>query len=710
MNRCPALAWFLAALFPAASGIPSEENLQSPETVLGLNACGEGAVLDSTQAGRYLRRLQQTTKRARLLTFGLSTEGRPLLAALISSERNLLRLGDLREEQTKPSALITCGIHPAEVGTTLAGLRLAYRLLAGLSPRAAEVLESTIVILVPCMNPDGTDRVASWLRSGGGKRDERLPFLQHRFVGHDLNRDWLLGTQAETRAAIEHLHNRFKPWLTLDLHQMAWNGPRLFVPPYAEPYDPEAPRELIEATRVLGDQVLERFTRSGRPGVARRFGYDFWSPSRAYSVYHGGIRFLIEAASGRYQDSMDVAASALRVFGGTNAATDDHPMPWRGGRWGLPEITDYLCAACEYALEISLEDPIRSAREECRLQIGNPSAVRLDGMELEDRATRDLLESLRVAGVRIEQVLDRPTWIVRDPEWGRGWCRSLLLSRSYPAVDAAPYDTSGHDLARLAGLRARSLTGPEVEKLSPSLRSWRGETVAFSRPSHPPESYGKIFLLAPGIPSSDEGWLRWMLEDLHFQFQSLSTNDLETDKLDSIRGVIILVPDSTTGISVTVVQRLQAVVRAGGRVLAIGRSARDVVREVSLGLVEAGTGTQPIHGAILQTRFGVARAEDPVLAGYLAPPAVLFDEGPVWRPVDRSRVETLLSLDRETPLVSGLLGPETLAAVRGGSVLARIRDGTAGGEWILLGFSPTFRGWTSGCVRLLENALTASSR
>ncbi len=88
-------------------------------------------------------------------------------------------------------------------------------------------------------------------------------------------------------------------------------------------------------------------------------------------------------------------------------------------------------------------------------------------------------------------------------------------------------------------------------------------------------------------------------------------------------------------------------------------------------------------------------------------PAVLVVEGPVWRTVDAENSRTLLRLDPSSPLISGLLRPESAVAVRGGSVLVRVRAGKQGGEWILFGFSPTFRGWASGSVRLLENAIRA---
>jgi len=40
-------------------------------------------------------------------------------------------------------------------------------------------------------------------------------------------------------------------------------------------------------------------------------------------------------------------------------------------------------------------------------------------------------------------------------------------------------------------------------------------------------------------------------------------------------------------------------------------------------------------------------------------------------------------------------------------VMARIKEGDQGGEWVLFGFSPCFRGWTLATFRLLFNAILA---
>ena len=435
--------------------------IPSPEEWLGFDPTEDGAVVDSGQVSSYLEQLASCSTRLRLQAIGLSTEGRPILCAVVSASANLVRLEDIRLKRDKIFALVTCGVHPVEIGASVSSLSLLHRILSGETPKARKILDEVVLFVLPCMNPDGTDRIAAWLRREGPAAGGPLPFLQHRFIGHDLNRDWLLATQAEVRAVIERIHNRYRPWLTVDLHQMLQYGPRMFVPPYAAPVDPEISVDLIGGVEQLGNRVFDELTASGLRGVARRWTYDAWTPARAYPLYHGGLRFLVEVASARYAQPVEIEESRLRVFRFGNAATKDYPEPWRGGRWGLPEATEYLVRATESALGALLDDdPLRSGQAAHLASRGATGAVRLEAGEADPAIVAELLGALAVGGAEVERASDQKSWIVSDPEWGHGWCRSLLLCKEYPAVAGRlaegrkPYDTTSYDLAHLAGIRA----------------------------------------------------------------------------------------------------------------------------------------------------------------------------------------------------------------------------------------------------------------
>lgn len=420
----------------------------------GTSKVSDGTTVTAGEVVGFVRQLAEVSPRVRVETFGLSTDGRPLVAAFVSTPENLATLTNATGSFGKPVILVTAGIHADEVGATLSTLPLLHRLAEDSSEGLRRVREELIVCVIPCLNPDGQEQVAGWLRSTHARGVRRLPFLYQRFVGHDLNRDWLLGTQAEARSTIQGIHNRFRPWVTIDLHQMGVYGPRVFLPPYADPVDPAISPALTRYTERLGVKVADRLLDLGVRGIAWRWHFDAWSPSRAYSFYHGGARFLIEVASARYSEAVEVAVGALHVFAG-NRSTATHPRPWEGGRWGLPEIVDTFLKSVESTLEAIAVDSgsaLRALRERDEKSVS--TVVRLDTRRADQSVVMELLDSLLLGGAEISRDRAGESWWVQDPAWGSGWARALLTCSEYPSAAGAPYDTSSHDLAQLAGLKA----------------------------------------------------------------------------------------------------------------------------------------------------------------------------------------------------------------------------------------------------------------
>jgi hypothetical protein len=810
-RRPVAFARALVALVAAAAPAASAE-VPELAAILGFDPRAAGAVVDPGQVQSCLSALAAASPRLRLEIAGLSTEGRPILASVISAPENLVGLEDLRAKREKTFALVTAGVHPTEVASTPSALYLIHGLLTGSVPGGEGLLREVVTCVLPALNPDGAERVARRLRGPTGAG--RPPFLEHPYAGHDLNRDWALAGQAEVLAAVRGAHQRFHPWLTVDLHQMSGLGPRIFIPPYAEPLEPSLPADLLLHAERLGDRVLARLVATGRRGAARRWTYDAWSPARAYPFYHGSIRFLIEVAAGRLAGNLEVAPGAIRVFGGGNAATADHPAPWTGGSWGLPEATDYLTFAAGEALGALVEEPMRSGRA------ARPAAagewIRLRAAGADPGATAALLAGLSRSGVEARR--DGDGWLVRDGPGTRGWCRALLLCTRYPrsAADVPPYDTASHDLACMAGLEARPAgaapeiageasdadperagewltpgrleagdgeeeaptwvvgarplalfaelpelieAGARVERLAAAvevrgLRFAPGDLVIAGAPAPwirrlvagggdaaaagegpgaglagatRPLVFPLLHTLAPpDAPARDEGWLRWVLEEHGFRFASVPA-PAGVAAAGAFappsrfaggappRGRILVIAEGVlarageeTGTT------LRALVAEGGRVIALGKAAREVAALARLPVVERRQVFLP--GTVLPTRVAAERgAGDPLLWGYARPPRVLYTEGPLWEvpapPGEGAaagpRVEPILLAGLDPDGACGLLAREDEAAVRGRAVLLRVREGERGGEWILCGFSPHYRSWTSGTFRLLFNAILA---
>ena len=117
-------------------------------------------------------------------------------------------------------------------------------------------LDDVVLLLVPSLNPDGQIMETEWYRKNLGTRYEggRMPWLYHHYAGHDNNRDWFMLTQKETQAVTRAVYHEWFPQVWLDEHQMGPTGPRIFVPPYADPVDPDVHPLVWREVNLIGAQ------------------------------------------------------------------------------------------------------------------------------------------------------------------------------------------------------------------------------------------------------------------------------------------------------------------------------------------------------------------------------------------------------------------------------------------------------------------------
>jgi len=201
MNRRRPIARlaFALALLPAlaaAQGVPT------PESVIGFRVGEDRRLADWTQIVAYFRALDAASPRVLVEDVGQTTEGRPFLVATITSESNMARLEELRRANLRladPRGLgedearrllaegrtivsLNYGIHSTEVGAPQASMEEAWRLATANDPDTLEILDRTVILMIPSHNPDGTQKVTEWYRKSLGTAWEggAIPFLYHR--------------------------------------------------------------------------------------------------------------------------------------------------------------------------------------------------------------------------------------------------------------------------------------------------------------------------------------------------------------------------------------------------------------------------------------------------------------------------------------------------------------------------------------------------
>lgn len=195
----------------------------------------------------------------KLQQYGETNEGRPLLVSFISSAENISNLENIRKnnlrlanlsldkmapEENAPAIVwLSYNVHGNEPASSEAAMLALYALVDPSNSKSKEWLKNTVVIIDPCLNPDGRDRYVNWYNSAVGKnynpdrlaREHREPWPQGRtnHYNFDLNRDWAWQTQVESRQRIK-TYLQWMPQVHVDYHEQGINEPYYFAPA-AEP-------------------------------------------------------------------------------------------------------------------------------------------------------------------------------------------------------------------------------------------------------------------------------------------------------------------------------------------------------------------------------------------------------------------------------------------------------------------------------------------
>ena len=454
---------------------------------------------DWKQVSGYMNSLAQRSPYVRVDTLGRTTEGRPFLLMTITAPANQARLAEIKRAQalladprrltdstlnairpTQPTViLISNNIHSTEVASSQMGLTLAYRLAT--DPDLTRLLDSVVVLMIPSMNPDGLDTVVSWYRRYKGTRYEGgpLPWLYHKYVGHDNNRDWFMVTQAETRLVTRMLYKEWFPEVVYDVHQMGSNGVRLFVPPFIDPVNPNLDPALVAAINLVGAQMASALYDAGASGVAHQLSYDLWwhGGFRSTPTRHNMIGILTEAASTRLGSPITLPFDSLRQ----PARGVNQPAQWAGGTWHLGDIVTYELIAAEALVRLAARDRatfidrfVSLGRRAVDAGLaGNPFAYVLPPPpdQRDPEAWASLANVLTSGGVEVHRAAEAFTADGRSYPAGslvvlmgqpfRAHAKDMLEPQRYtPVNDRPPYDVAGWTVPYTMGVRAEVVNAP----------------------------------------------------------------------------------------------------------------------------------------------------------------------------------------------------------------------------------------------------------
>ena len=584
---------------------------------------------------------------------------------------------------------------------------------------------------------DGVDIVKNWYDKTLGTPYEGTspPELYHKYVGHDNNRDWYAFTQVETQITVDKIHNVWHPQIVHDIHQQGSFGSRLFLPPYMPPVEPNVPKQIVAGYTQLGSFMAREMRAKGFQGITTNSSYDAWTPARAYSHYHGGVRILSETASARIATPITVKFDQLRKgdegYDPKKESANFGPV-WRGGEWHLRDITSCMTTAAFLLLQHASQN-----REEwlSRFYEIGKEAVRprkqgeLFGFVIDSVSAHSerLISVLKRAG--IEYVLIERGYLIKLAQPHGGFAKALLEQQQYPNLrdsdghPLAPYDVTAHTLPLLFGVKVSPVTAP--------FKYRKVEVTGGGDDFDCLDSNNRNALYRSSVPSMDEGWTRWVFErEAHRYCQTYSSigdatvgsKDLR-DKYDTIiipdqpPATILngyragaMPPEYTGGLGQAGVKALREFVEQGGTLVCLNRASSFAIEQFKLPVrnVVAGVPEKEffVPGSILRIELDTTSS---IARGMPKETIVWVEDSPVFEvlpPGNAAMAPVVRVIARyptdKNPLLSGwLLGERR---IRGKAALVEVTLGK--GRIILFGFRPQYRAQSLATYPLFFNAIS----
>ncbi|WP_339917624.1 M14 metallopeptidase family protein [Yeosuana marina] len=292
----------------------SSQNLESPSEFLGYEL--------GTQFSRHHQVVDyfkyvsdEMSTNVKLVQYGETNERRPLYVTYISSEDNIKNLEQIRNNNLKNAGVIegdstpsniaivwlSYNVHGNEASSSEASMKTLYALLT----KKKDLLKNTVVIIDPCLNPDGRDRYVNWFNrtastpynsdQQASEHNEPWPGGRPNHYLFDLNRDWVWATQKETQARLK-IYNKWLPQVHVDFHEQGINEHYYFAPA-AEPFHEIITDWQRDFQTQIGKNNASYFDKAGWLFFTKEY-FDLLYPSYGdtYPTYMGAIGMTFEQA------------------------------------------------------------------------------------------------------------------------------------------------------------------------------------------------------------------------------------------------------------------------------------------------------------------------------------------------------------------------------------------------------------------------------
>ncbi len=297
--------------------ITQAQSLKSPDEFLGYELGSRFTPHHKVVA--YYQHVADHLNNVKLHQYGQTNELRPLVAALVSSQENIDNWDQIRTDNLKRANLLdgepsgdkkaivwlSYNVHGNEANSTETAMKTLYELARPGNSTSRDWLRNTVVILDPCINPDGRDRYANWINQVIGtspnpnldakEHSEPWPGGRPNHYLFDLNRDWAWQKQVESEQRMK-LYNMVMPHVHVDFHEQGINSPYYFAPA-AEPIHEQVTDWQRELQDMIGRNHAKYFDENSWLFFTKE-SFDILYPSYgdSYPMYNGAIGMTYEQA------------------------------------------------------------------------------------------------------------------------------------------------------------------------------------------------------------------------------------------------------------------------------------------------------------------------------------------------------------------------------------------------------------------------------
>ena len=296
------------------------KNIPTPKSVIG-HEVGEWHITHDKLV-EYMKVLAKASDRISFEDRGKTYEGRPLVLLTITSPKNHQNLEQIRKQHIKATDDVQVNvakqpivvyqgfsIHGNEPSGTNSALASAYYLAAAEGLKIDELLDNTVILFDPSLNPDGLQRFAYWANTNKASNinpdpndreyHEIWPGGRTNHYWFDMNRDWLPVQLPESSARIASFH-KWLPNILTDHHEMGTNSSFFFQPGIPSRTNPLTPQMNQDLTKEIATYHAKAFDKIGSTYYSEESFDDFYyGKGSTFPDINGSIGILFEQGSSR---------------------------------------------------------------------------------------------------------------------------------------------------------------------------------------------------------------------------------------------------------------------------------------------------------------------------------------------------------------------------------------------------------------------------